>query len=190
MSNNPSVQTVYQMPMTQKATFIDRMFCTRNQKLLEEEYGISLRTAARYRRLVYLIPALGELIDMGNLPILSGVALSYLSPYEQEMVYKALVSMNVPLWRSAANKLKRMKGRLSEDIVRKIVAECKVDYAPQPEVKISIQPDSCRKYFRGMDSEEAEKKVERILASYFKEHAQEERLLLVQRLYPDLIEKK
>lgn len=186
MLNNPTVQMVNQMPLTQKAVFIDQLLAAKNQKLLEEKYGISIRTAARYRRLIHLIPALGELIDWGSLPMLSGVALSYLSPCEQELVYRSLVSMNVPLCPSAADKLKKMSGKLSKDLVNKIVAECKVDYVPRPDIKYLIQPNACRKYFRGMDSAEAEKKIEQILDAWFEEHAQEERLLLVKRLYPKI----
>ena len=39
----------------------------------------------------------------------------------------------------------------------------------------------------GLDfSVEAEKKIEQILDAWFEEHAQEERLLLVKRLYPKI----
>ena len=49
--------------------------------------------------------------------------------------------MNVPLCPSAADKLKKMSGKLSKDLVNKIVSECKVDYVPRPDIKYIIQPD-------------------------------------------------
>ena len=189
MKTTFTAKEVDEMLLTQKAAFIDQLFRSKQKHLLEKEYGISPRTGARYRRLIHLIPELAEMVDDNMLPMLSGVALSYLDAEEQIMVFKALVMMNVLLIPSVANKLKNMKGRLSLGLVREALNECKVDYAPQTDVKFSIQPDSYGKYFRGMDTEEAERKIERILDSWFKEHAQEERLLLVKKLYSNIAEK-
>ncbi len=183
-----TAKEVDEMLLTQKAAFIDQLFRSKQKHLLEKEYGISPRTGARYRRLIHLIPELAEMVDDNMLPMLSGVALSYLDAEEQIMVFKALVMMNVLLIPSVANKLKNMKGRLSLELVREILKECKVDYVPQAAFKFSIRPDSYGKYFCGMDTEEAEKKIERILDSWFKEHAQEERLILVRKLYSSIVE--
>ena len=178
-----SAKQVDEMLLTQKAAFIDQLCCGKKKKLLTRDYGISARTGERYRRLANLIPELGEMVNMGRMPILSGVALSYLEKEEQERVFRSLVRTNVRLSNAAANKLKRNKGKLSKRAVNEIVAECKVESAQRSDVKINVGPDTCGGYFRGMQSGEVEQKIKQILHSWFKEHAQEERLLLVQRLY-------
>ena len=188
MKTTFTAKEVDEMLLTQKAAFIDQLFRSKQKHLLEKEYGISPRTGARYRRLIHLIPELAEMVDNNMLPMLSGVALSYLETEEQIIVFKSLVMMNVLLIPSAADKLKSLKGRLSLEQVREVLQECKVDYAPQTAVKFCIPPDSYGKYFRGMDTEETERKIEQILDSWFKEHAQEERLLMVRKLYSGIAE--
>ena len=138
MKTTFTAKEVDEMLLTQKAAFIDQLFRSKQKHLLEKEYGISLRTGARYRRLIHLIQELAEMVDDNMLPMLSGVALSYLDTEEQIMVFKALVMMNVLLIPSAANKLKSLKGRLSMELVRDILKECKVDYVPQAAVKLSM----------------------------------------------------
>ena len=91
-----------EMLPTQKAELIGQMIREGKRSKVEETCAISSRNVARYNRINYLIPSIQKLVDEYILPLLSAVALSYLDPKEQEMIYGVLVSLNVQLTPAAA----------------------------------------------------------------------------------------
>ena len=113
MKYSYTAKEVNELLPSQKAEIIDRLFHEGSKSIVEDEYGISARNAARYRRIIHLIPAFKRLLDEYSLPLLSAVELSYLNECEQEMVYGILTVLNVQLKPGVANQLRRLKGHLS-----------------------------------------------------------------------------
>ena len=181
MENLINAGKLNEMPLTQKAEFIDQMFRCKKKRVLQTEYGISLRTGARYRKLKNLIPKLGNMANNGKLPILSAVAVAYLEKSEQEMVLKYLELLDVRLTQAAANKLKSRRGKLSEKEIYEIVASCKVSRIRRTNIQVGLSSGLYNKHFRGMTPEEITKTVERALVEWYKTHALEERLQIYYR---------
>ncbi len=177
-----TARQVDEMLPSQKAVFFDEMFRAKRKKEVEQDFGMTSRNGARYRRILNLIPKLRHLVDDYCLPLTSAVNISYLSPKEQEMVYEALTVLNICLKPIAAKKIRELKGKLSPELVEKTILFYEKDYVPEPKVSISLPPDISNRYFRGMNQTEIIKMTERALAAWYKTHATEERLMLFNRL--------
>ena len=171
-----------EMPLTQKAEFIDQLFRSNKKLVLPREFGISIRTGERYRKLKNLVPELGCMVNKGKIPFLSGVAMGYLDQNEQEMVCKYIELLDVKLTRAAANELKNRRGKLSEREVYEIISGCRVGCAQESNMQIKLSEALYNKHFRGMSPEDISKKVDRVLAEWYRTHASEERMQLYHRL--------
>jgi ParB family chromosome partitioning protein len=62
------------------------------RKIMSEKHNESGRSIANYIRLAYLNPELLSLVDEKKLPLLTGVELSYLSKYEQQILFNLFIS--------------------------------------------------------------------------------------------------
>lgn len=177
-----TAKMIDKMLPTQKAELIGQMIREGKRSKVEETCAISSRNVARYNQINYLIPSIQKLVDEYILPLLSAVALSYLDPKEQEMIYGVLVSLNVQLTPAAAECIKRRKGGLTPGEVEEIVLGCKRNYTPQPGICISLPAELCNKYFLGMSREEMMDKVERALAEWQAAYSTSERIMTYNRL--------
>ena len=65
---------------------------SRTREDIGEDYGMTGRNMARYLRINELNQTCKDLMDAGNLPLVCGVEVSYLSKEEQEMVAKEIVA--------------------------------------------------------------------------------------------------
>ena len=178
-----NAKLVDEMTPTQKATFLEELFREGRSEEIESRYAISSRSCSRYRRLCYLIPEMGRLLDQNKLPFLAAVEISFLSKNEQKMIYDVLMSLNVQLCRGAASKLRKKKGRLSAKMVEEIVRSAEKNCISEDGVRINLSPEICRKYFLGMNHAEMTKKIEQALAAWLEANSKTERLLLFKRLY-------
>lgn len=76
--------------------------------LLGKESGDSGRQIQRYIRLTYLIPDLLEMVDKGMLPMVSGVALSYLTDEQQQIVCDISIECEKQISSAQAEQLRRL----------------------------------------------------------------------------------
>ena len=95
MEEKLTAKMVDEMLPTEKGKLIDRLYRTKKKRIVEEEYGISIRNGSRYRRLTRLIPPLGKMVDEEKMSLLAGVALSHLNVPEQVMVYQTVEAFGV-----------------------------------------------------------------------------------------------
>jgi ParB family chromosome partitioning protein len=63
-----------------------------SRKIMSEKHNESGRSIANYIRLTYLMPELLKYVDEKKLPLLTGVELSYLSEYEQQILFNLFIS--------------------------------------------------------------------------------------------------
>ncbi len=89
-----------------------------------EKAGDSGRTVQRYIRLSYLIPELLDKVDSGELAMIPGERLSFLSQENQKMVQKTLEDSNVKLSKEKADEIKKAEAEnlLTEETINQILS--------------------------------------------------------------------
>ena len=89
--------------------------------------GVSGDTLRRYIRLTHLIPELLEMVDKDMLPMVSGVALSYLEEKQQQIVCDISAECDKRISTASAEQIKHLgqAGNFSADAVRRILLPAK-----------------------------------------------------------------
>lgn len=77
-------------------------------EVVAEQAGSSRNQIQRYIRLTYLIPDLLEMVDKGMLPMVSGVALSYLTDEQQQIVCDISIECEKQISSAQAEQLRRL----------------------------------------------------------------------------------
>ena len=142
----------------------------KSRELVGQEYGMTGRNIARYVRCNQLIPAFKEMLDDGSLTLVSGVALSFLSEKEQELVNKALEQNGIRVKGNMAKKLKAAAGTITEETVRSILALNKTvtEARNKGAINVKIPADVYYRYFSEADDREVQKILVEALGLYFK----------------------
>lgn len=96
-------------------------------EIIANESDDSKTQVRRYIRLTFLIPEILKLVDSERIAFTPAVALSYLSPEEQYMVYKFYDEMEVTPSYSQAIELKNLSsaGNLNESVITEIMSRDK-----------------------------------------------------------------
>ena len=96
-------------------------------EIIASESDDSKTQVRRYIRLTFLIPEILKLVDDERIAFTPAVALSYLSPEEQYMVYKFYDEMEVTPSYSQAVELKNLSsaGNLNESVITEIMSRDK-----------------------------------------------------------------
>lgn len=96
-------------------------------QIIASESDDSKTQVRRYIRLTFLIPEILKLVDSERIAFTPAVALSYLSPDEQYMVYKFYDEMEVTPSYSQAVELKKLSsaGNLNESVIMEIMSRDK-----------------------------------------------------------------
>lgn len=136
------------------------------------------RQIQRYIRITYLTSDLLSMVDEKVLPFRAGVALSYLSEDEQDVIYAYIVENNISLSVQNAEDLKRYKqdiegAVITKDILDNMFAKPVKEKKEKP-CKVIISQDYIRKYFDGKNPKEIQEELETILDEYFEKRNQEE----------------
>ena len=131
----------------------------------------------RYVRLTELSEHLLEMVDTNSLPMKAGVALSYLTIDEQDVVYRYIVENNFLVSVINAENIKRYKNDFSEIITPTILDKFwgdnkteKKSTEKSTDIKLNLvlSQDDFSKYFGDVDKKTAVKQLEIILADYAK----------------------
>lgn len=93
----------------------------RSDQMLAEQMGESRNQIQRYIRLTNLIPELLQQVDDGDLSMIPAVALSYLSPEEQDTVLEVSADCERKISVFQSEALKKATGKLTPDSVRAIL---------------------------------------------------------------------
>ena len=96
-------------------------------EIIANESDDSKTQVRRYIRLTFLIPEILKLVDEGRIAFTPAVALSYLSPEEQNAIYRFYDEMEVTPSYSQAVELKNLSsaGNLNESVITEIMSRDK-----------------------------------------------------------------
>lgn len=137
----------------------------KSRDIVAREYGFSSRNAARYLRINYLIKPFKELMDDGNLALLSAMDISYLSEDEQQVVYYIMEQTGMKLRPKAATALRSVSGSLTADKATDIM-ESIAGKKKAATVSLRIPSELCNKYMDGLKPEQMVTLIERALAAW------------------------
>ena len=142
----------------------------RTDEELAEQVGESRNQIHRFIRLTEVIPELLDLIDRGNIAIMTGVDISYLEEKMQKWLYEyikdngVIKSYQISALRDELN----MNGNLTRNEVIQILKDYQM--GRKPAMRINFTSNQLRKYFPAYySSEEAKAVIERLLDQWKKE---------------------
>ena len=136
---------------------------SRTREDIGEDYGMTGRNMARYLRINELNQTCKDLMDAGNLPLVCGVEVSYLSKEEQEMVAKEIVASGCKLKQPAAEVLHKNAGNLDRDKISQIVTGSGKSKSNESRMFASIR----KEYFKGMNTDEIQSILIKALDAWF-----------------------
>ena len=116
-----------------------------SRELLADASPDSSTQIQRYIRLTELAPQLQQMVDEGKIGITPAVELSFLTPFEQNLLLDTIDSEQATPSLSQAQRIKKLsrEGRLNDDTMLGIMSEQK-----KPESwNLSLPMDKIRKYF-------------------------------------------
>jgi len=142
-----------------------------NADVIGDQVGESGRQIHRYIRLTELIPPLLELTDEAKMALNPAVALSYLTPSEQEDVLDIMIMHDCSPSLSQAEHLKKLsqEGSLDRSAINALLSE------PKPQQKqIVFKGDQVKKYFpKDTSPEQIQETIIRLLEVWYQRRNQE-----------------
>lgn len=139
-------------------------------EIIAESVGESKNQIHRFVRLTEVIPELLDLIDRGNIAIMTGVDISYLEEKMQKLLYEyikdngVIKSYQISALRDELN----MNGNLSRNEVIQILKDYQM--GRKPAMRINFTSNQLRKYFPAYySSQEAKAVIEKLLGKWKKE---------------------
>ena len=139
-------------------------------EIVAESVGESKNQIHRFVRLTEVIPELLELIDRGNIAIMTGVDISYLEEKMQKWLYEYIKDNGVI--KSYQVSALREELAMHESLSRNEVIQILNDYQPgrKPAMRINFTSNQLRKYFPAYySSQEAKAVIEKLLEQWKKE---------------------
>ena len=138
---------------------------------LSEQTGESSGQIQRYIRLNYLNRTLLDAVDNGEIPMNSGVALSYLSEAEQAQVLNAYKTGALKLTLAKANELKDASRLGTLETMLKVEAAPDVSREKKVRpVEIRMNPETYRKFFGERKPREVLPVIEQALTEFFEKY--------------------
>ncbi len=138
---------------------------------LSEQTGESSGQIQRYIRLNYLNRTLLDAVDKGEIPMNSGVALSYLSEAEQALVLNAYKTGALKLTLAKANELKDASRLGTLETMLKVEAAPDVSREKKVRpVEIRMNPETYRKFFGERKPREVLPVIEQALTEFFEKY--------------------
>ena len=92
----------------------------RSDQILAEQSGESRNQIQRYIRLTYLTEDMLEMVDSGMLPFVSGVALSYLTPEQQDIVCEVSAECDKRISTAQAEQIRRLD-EITEETIKAVL---------------------------------------------------------------------
>ena len=142
----------------------------RTDEELAEQVGESRNQIHRFIRLTEVIPELLDLIDRGNIAVMTGVDISYLEEKMQKWLYEYIKDNGVvkSYQISALRDELNMNGNLMHNEVIQILNDYQM--GRKPAMRINFTSNQLRKYFPAYySSEEAKAVIEQLLDRWKKE---------------------
>lgn len=134
---------------------------------LSQNSSDSIRGIQRLIRLTELISNLQQKVNAREIPLLSGVELSYIKVEEQEIIDKYITENNIQLTVPQAQRLREHKGELTEELIDEIITGNK---NREKNIKFTgkVQRNIYKKYKEKFkDDKEFSIIVDKLLEEYF-----------------------
>lgn len=139
-------------------------------EIVAESVGESKNQIHRFVRLTEVIPELLNLVDRGNIAIMTGVDISYLDERIQKWLYEYIKDNGVI--KSYQISALRDEMNMVDNITREDVFRVLNDYLPgrKPSMRLSFTSNQLRKYFPAYyTAQEAKSVIENLLEQWKKE---------------------
>lgn len=141
-----------------------------------EQVGESRANIHRFIRLTEVIPELLDMIDRGNVAVMTGVDISYIAPEVQKWLYEYLKDNGV----LKSYQVSALRDELSrmENITQQAVIAILNGNQPdrKPSMRVNFTSNQLRKYFPAYyTADEAKKVIEQLLTQWKKEYDQQEK---------------
>lgn len=144
---------------------IDTKFDAAN--FIAESTSESRANIFRFIRLCNLIKPLLDYVDIGKIPFMAGVDLSYLNDDTQKRLLEYIEAYETKIDLKAASLLRARSdgGDLTRDKI--IALLTKPPKQPKEKTPVKLQTTALQKYFPGKKTKEIEKEIMEILEQYF-----------------------
>lgn len=142
----------------------------RADEALAEQVGESRAQVQRFIRLTEVIPELLDLIDRGNIAVMTGVDISHLDEKIQKWLYEYIKDNGVI--KSYQISALRDEMNMVDNITREDVFRVLNDYLPgrKPSMRLNFTSNQLRKYFPAYyTAQEAKSVIENLLEQWKKE---------------------
>lgn len=139
----------------------------KSRELIGQEYGMTGRNIARYVRCNQLIPAFKEMLDDGTLTMVVGVEVSFLSPEEQDLVFRVMEKNCIKLKKDAAGRLRAAAGTITEESVQAILGLDKPVAEVKKPVSVKLPAKVYHRYFANVAAKDVQNILEEALDLYF-----------------------
>lgn len=136
----------------------------KNRDSIGEEYGMTGRNIARYMRVNQLIDPLKEMLDRGEIALVTAVDLSYLNEDEQKLVSEQIQWGGTKISPKAARALREQSGALDADVLPDILNPSS---AAAKTMSIKIPADAGERFFSGKTAKERSDVVVMALEAWF-----------------------
>ncbi len=145
---------------------------------LAQQVGESKNNVHRYIRLTEVIPELLDMIDRGNIAVMTGVDISYIDPKIQKWLYEYIKENGV----LKSYQVAALRDELSkdEDLSHADVISILNGNMPgrKPAMRVNFTSNQLRKYFPAYyTADEAKKVIEQLLAQWKKDQDKQEKQL-------------
>ena len=140
---------------------------TRSNEELASQSPDSRAQIQRYIRLTNLIPEILDMVDENKIAMRPAVELSYLTEYEQKMLYETMELEDCTPSHAQAIKMRNFSkaGKLTEEVILSIIQEEK----PNQKEKLNIPTERISKYFApGTPAQKIEDTIIKALELYRK----------------------
>ena len=143
---------------------------------LAQQVGESKNNVHRYIRLTEVIPELLDMIDRGNIAVMTGVDISYIDPKIQKWLYEYIKENGV----LKSYQVAALRDELSkdEDLSHADVISILNGNMPgrKPAMRVNFTSNQLRKYFPAYyTADEAKKVIEQLLAQWKKDQDKQEK---------------
>lgn len=137
-----------------------------NREAIGKQYGLSGSSVARLLRVAELIPEFKDMLDNGNMGLMAGIHLSYISPAQQKLVYTVASNLGVSIPQQKAMKIRYTpEPEQTESKITAILVDKQAESGHYKRVKLSH--DTYQRYFQGMADVEIESVIEHALQEFF-----------------------
>lgn len=141
----------------------DESMPVNNRDNVAKEYGLSGPTVARLLRVNYLPKEFKDLVDEGNIPLLSAVNLSYIDKDILNIIYNISNEYRIKITEPLSKELRKSDAKTEKDIMRIMIKPKSTSSHP----KVRVNTETYNRYLKDKKPDEIEEIISKALENYF-----------------------